>query len=70
MMAFNKFKAFRRTAQLMILMRDGCDLKNGATDRRLNVASIVDAAKRDLVYGEYVKLDQAFKASMKDDHDV
>ena len=68
-MAFNKFKAFRRTAQELILMRDGADLRNGATDRRLNAATIVEAAKKMIPFPEYCKLDSAFKASMEDEHD-
>ena len=62
-MAFNKFKAFRRTvtAQLLILMRDGYNLRNGATDRRLNVAAIVEAAKKYILYADYCRLEDAFK---------
>jgi hypothetical protein len=68
-MAFNKFKAFRRTAQQMILMRDGADLRNGATDRILNVLTILEASKKDIPFQEHCNLESAFKTSMKDPKD-
>jgi len=66
---FNKFKEFRKTAQLMIWMRDGFDLGNGAPDRRLNVESICCAAKKEISFQMYNDLQNAFLASRRDPTD-